>query len=263
MEPTKRKLLKSKTLNLSELNYHRAKPKFFKKSATLSFEDVKQDITAKKSPPSENFVDNSITSYLSLFKDYLLLINSRSEEINGILKTKNKVPIKSKRKLLIFDLDETLVYTDPDKMKSTIRPHTDEMLEALSAHYDIAVWTAAEKHYADQIIDGLVDPLGKFILMRLYREDCVQITDEICIKDFRVLEGIDMKRVVLIDNQLLSFATNLENGFLCDSFNGSMADVELSSIKDFFLNYKDEDDLQKLLCNMFHLKDTIEAIIKS
>ena len=82
-------------------------------------------------------------------------------------------------KLLLLDLDETLVHCvkkpnplrQPDtKIDITapsgqlikdvgfnIRPHTNEMLVAANRHYEVAVFTASTKVYADSIVDYL-DP---------------------------------------------------------------------------------------------------------
>ncbi len=92
------------------------------------------------------------------------------------------------KKLLIFDLDETLAHcvrkeksdspSDvylPITMKSgrqlnpgfNIRPQTRELLEFANKHFEVAVFTASHKFYADVVID-YIDPEGTFFQHRLY-----------------------------------------------------------------------------------------------
>ena len=83
-------------------------------------------------------------------------------------------------KLLIFDLDETLAHCvrteNPDrppdikldiKMQSgkilkagfNVRPYTKQLLESVNKIYEVAVFTASHKWYADVILDYM-DPKG-------------------------------------------------------------------------------------------------------
>ena len=87
------------------------------------------------------------------------------------------------KKLLIFDLDETLTHcvrrpkpdlpphvyldvTDPKGNKVNvgfnIRPYTKEVLEAANKHFEVAVFTASHAGYATNVIDYL-DPTGELI----------------------------------------------------------------------------------------------------
>jgi len=42
-----------------------------------------------------------------------------------------------------------------------IRPYTKQMLEVVNKHYEVAVFTASHKWYADVILDH-IDPKGKY-----------------------------------------------------------------------------------------------------
>lgn len=87
----------------------------------------------------------------------------------------------TRHKTLIFDLDETLIHstliTSKDEVVNkefeitlangvkyaiAIRPYIYQCLEHLSQYYEMAVFTAADQSYADQIIDRL-DPEKKYI----------------------------------------------------------------------------------------------------
>lgn len=87
------------------------------------------------------------------------------------------------KKMIIFDLDETLAHCvrqenpnrPPDvhlninlvsgkilKAGFNIRPYTKECLEMVNKHFEVVVFTASHKWYADVILD-YIDPEKKLI----------------------------------------------------------------------------------------------------
>lgn len=97
-----------------------------------------------------------------------------------------------------------------------IRPFYDDCIENLSKYYEIAVFTAGEQEYADAILN-ILDPDG-FITQRLYRQHCVCRNDKYYIKDLRIIEDRKLENIILVDNSIISFAFNLDNGIPCSAF---------------------------------------------
>jgi CTD small phosphatase-like protein 2 len=56
-----------------------------------------------------------------------------------------------------------------------LRPGLFEMLNQVSARFEICVFTASEKVYADAILNQ-VDPLRKIFSKRIYRKHCLKAT---------------------------------------------------------------------------------------
>jgi len=99
---------------------------------------------------------------------------------------------QDRKKLLIFDMDETLVAAKfeghiPDKFETTfsfpfcgqeisvrLRPYLVDCLEKLAQLYEIIVFTAGQQEYADHILD-YIDQDNKIFKKRLYRQDCIQV----------------------------------------------------------------------------------------
>lgn len=93
---------------------------------------------------------------------------------------------KTHDKLLIFDMDETLIAAKfegkvPAKFEKTfsymlhgteisvrLRPYVMDCLEKLATMYEIIVFTAGQQDYADHILD-YIDPNKKIFKRRLYR----------------------------------------------------------------------------------------------
>ena len=90
-----------------------------------------------------------------------------------------------------------------------MRPYAKDLLKKLSKHFEIIVFTAGNKCYADPILDH-IDPTG-VISHRLYRESCTFVGNQIFVKDLRIL-GRKLENVVLIDNAPHSYMMQLSNG---------------------------------------------------
>lgn len=117
-----------------------------------------------------------------------------------------------------------------------IRNGVNEFLNEVSKHFDVGIFTASVKEYADAVISFL-DPENKLIKYRLYRNNCINFNDLFAIKDLRILKGVDLKNVILLDNSMYSFAAQLKNGILINSFYYDKDDTELYNVLGYLLNY--------------------------
>lgn len=63
--------------------------------------------------------------------------------------------------------------------------------------FELVIFTASQRIYAEQLIDRL-DPDGKYISRRFYRESCL-FSDGCYTKDLTIL-GVDLAKVAIIDN---------------------------------------------------------------
>ena len=172
---------------------------------------------------------------------------------------------KNKKKIALFDLDETLVHCtkeqkglngDSVKIKLptnkivnvglNIRPYWKEALDLIKSHYHIVVYTASHQSYADAVLDYL-DSENKYFQYRLYRNHCVQCDVEgikFYVKDLDTLnEKYNLKDVVLIDNSVLSFAYHLNNGIPIVPYIDQKEDSQLMMLAYYLLSIANFDDL--------------------
>ena len=185
--------------------------------------------------------------------------NKEILEKKQIIKTMDITWSKDK-KLIVLDLDETLIHSDldckfkahdeyikvnPDKDDESIipinfRPHVFEFLDFCSEYFDVAIFTASCKDYADAILDRL-EKNKKYFKYRFYRGLCINYNN-IFIKNLSIL-GKSHHDILIVDNCLLSFSHDLKNGILVTSFFSDSYDTDLPSLIEFFqesiINAKD------------------------
>lgn len=86
-----------------------------------------------------------------------------------------------------------------------LRPFARECLAQVGSCFQIGIFTASSKEYADAIIDQIIDPSGTLFKFRLYREHCFQTADGIYMKDLRVIKSHGLHEMLLVDNSVHSF----------------------------------------------------------
>lgn len=153
---------------------------------------------------------------------------------------------------------------DNEKVNYTVglnvRPFLLECLKELSKTYIIGLYTSTERELAEKLIE-FIDPNDQFFQIKLFRENCVKINNPIYeafqinlnqngnasnnliklnntninpllneflyLKDLRILDNIPLEKIILIDNSVLSFCLQLENGIPIFPFYSEKSDSEL------------------------------------
>jgi CTD small phosphatase-like protein 2 len=180
---------------------------------------------------------NEVQQKLSSVKEFLSPSSS-----NYFTKIISMPSIEKHRKTLILDLDETLVHSFYPELGKymikndkdvcfTIRPFARELLKFAAQRFEVIVFTASRKEYADKILDFL--DLGReLVSLRIYREHC--ITTEIgYVKDLRIFHGRSLDKMILVDNSLISAAYQMENLIPIMSWYGDENDRELLKLINF------------------------------
>ena len=182
------------------------------------------------------------------------------------------------KKTIIFDLDETLAHylrnENPSRPADVhlnitlmsgkvltagfnIRPFTKECLEMVNKHFEVVVFTASHKWYADVILD-YIDPTGKLIQHRLYRDHCIKTTDNVYIKDLRVFKNRDLKDMIIVDNAVYSFGAQLSNGIPITPFKEDKDDREFICLMNYLQILKDYDDMRVLNREAFKMEQVYQ-----
>ena len=162
--------------------------------------------------------------------------------------------------------DDSKDYSDT-KVLSTVgiflRPGVKKFLEEVSKYFEVGIFTASVPEYADAVINYL-DPENKFIKFRLYRNNCVNVGDLLKVKNLKIFKNIPLKKIVLVDNNMYSFAPQLNNGILINSFINDKNDNELSNVLSYLINYiLPSDDVRKVNEQFFGFKKIVDDMIRN
>ena len=117
---------------------------------------------------------------------------------------------------LVLDLDETIIHCiDQQEITPLIRPGTKEFLSELSNYYEIVIFTASIKEYADTILN-LIDNNKMWISHRLYRPHTT-VLKSTYLKDISKL-GRDLSKTIIIDNACDNFQLQSDNGIFIQTW---------------------------------------------
>ena len=189
------------------------------------------------------------------------------------------------KKILVLDLDETLIHADfdeefsPDEYDTIIQfkakneeekkekniedsDSTKHFLEEVNKYFEVGIFTASVKEYADAVISFL-DPENKLIKFRLYRNNCINYNDAFTVKDLRIFKNVDLKKIVSLDNSMYSFAAQINNGILINSFINDKEDNELFNALNYLVNFiLPAKDVREVNEQFYNFRQIIDDIIK-
>lgn len=135
-------------------------------------------------------------------------------------------------------------------------------MEEINKKYISIIYTASHQIYADAVINHF-DPNKKLISHRLYRNNCIQTKigeEQIYVKDLRVLYGVDLSEVIIIDNCILSFVFQMDNGIPILPYYDNKNDRELIFLMkylDYLAQYKDIKNENKRMIPLENFKQRV------
>ena len=165
-----------------------------------------------------------------------------------------------------FQICVNLPSNKKGKIGINIRPNWKNALNIIKEKYIIVVFTASHKTYADAVLD-FMDPGRSFFPYRLYRNNCTSVKidgKEIYIKDLSLFKNINLKDIIIIDNSVVSFTYNLNNGMPILPYYDSIQDNELICLA-YYLNgifeYEDLREANKKFVKLeYYKKKAIENL---
>ena len=141
---------------------------------------------------------NDIFKQIVIVKDFIANLDGEYVPLASEDKIEFKFTKPGFNKLLLFDLDETLIHVqrdlcgdepDPNEVdfepdvkfpvinpfdgeeviaSFAIRPYVQQCLELANKHFEVGIFTAGKQWFADPILDYL-DPSGQLFQHRFYR----------------------------------------------------------------------------------------------
>ena len=168
-----------------------------------------------------------------------------------------------KKKLLVLDLDETLIHANevsigrkPDfDIGDYIvykRPGVNEFVEYCFEHFDVAIWTSSNRLYADAIVNFLIPDPSKLQFVWA-RERCTQrfiaeTYEYTHLKVFKKLkdQGYSLDLIIGIDDSPEKYVRNYGNLVKVNPYFGEETDNELSLLTRYLEILKQVPNVRKI-----------------
>ncbi|KAK4538047.1 hypothetical protein CDCA_CDCA15G4072 [Cyanidium caldarium] len=167
------------------------------------------------------------------------------------------------RKLLVLDLDETLVHSSfkesrgcdltlqvvvddvPTMFFVRKRPHLELFMHIVQQWYDLVIFTASLRRYADPLVDAL-DPRGTLVKARYFRDDCIRRPPNQFVKDLTVVSA-DLGKVIIVDNSPASYALHAANALPIEAWYDDPFDEELLHLLPLLRSLSVLEDVRSVL----------------
>eukprot|EP00804_Cyclotella_cryptica_P030786 CCRYP_015053-RA/>CCRYP_015053-RA protein AED:0.24 eAED:0.24 QI:0/-1/0/1/-1/1/1/0/386 len=175
---------------------------------------------------------------------------------------------------------------DGDLVHINKRPNLDIFLKEITSKFETYIFTAAMEVYAAPLLNEL-DPQGDMFRGRFYREHCLfhpelgVYAKDLCdvLRERRAIVNgasdcnstetcgecehtCDERRIVLVDNNPLSFLPNPSNGILVSSFYDDPKDDTLEAVMELLNELEHVDDVRPILHERFGLKDALNDVVR-
>ena len=131
-------------------------------------------------------------------------------------------------------------------------------MEETSKHYELVIFTAAVKDYADQILDTI--DKKNWISHRLYREH-TRLEDYVSIKDIGLINR-DLSKTIIVDNIASNFKLQPRNGVAISTWTGDPEDISLLNLIPVLVKLA-KDGVKDVRDGLEVLSDYMEARMKA
>ena len=103
------------------------------------------------------------------------------------------------------------------------RPFVDEFLRKSFKLFNLVMFTASDKKYADAVLD-IIDPEDKYFFLNLYRHNCILSKSDLILKSLNFLKNLKMSKTIFVDNCTFHLFLNMENSVPIFPYSGEKND---------------------------------------
>jgi len=166
-------------------------------------------------------------------------------------------------KLIIFDLDETLIHATQNDLGFTHsfkidkyfvyeRPCLQNFLVDISKHFSIGIWSSASDNYVNEIIQH-IKPAGVDFSLVWGRTKCTMKRNVILDTynyekrlDKIKTKGFGLEQILIVDDSPAKSKTNYGNAIYIKEFTGDTNDNELKFLYDYLITFKTVDNVRTI-----------------
>lgn len=181
--------------------------------------------------------------------------------------------MQTHKKLIILDLDETLIHGStkdlfhgtkviaPDfyvhPYKIHLRPYVHEFINFCRIHFNVAIWSSGTNDYVTSVTKTLFTNIEDLVFI-WSREKCIkrdqirtmaEISSEpIWIKDLKKVEklGFTLNKVIVVDDSPEKLCRNYGNLVAVNRFTGASSDNELKILCSYLAHLNGHDDVRRI-----------------
>lgn len=125
------------------------------------------------------------------------------------------------------------------------------------------LFTASDQSYAESVL-AIIDPMKSYFKFRLFRNNCYKMTTEngvMYVKDLRIIRNVPLSQMIIIDNSVLSFAFQLDNGIPILPFYNNKDDIEMNFLKTYLIDLNKHENFIEKNAETFKLKQLLTEAI--
>jgi len=174
----------------------------------------------------------------------------------------------NQRKLLILDLDESLIHGAKEKLDYEPaciaawcflykRPFVEEFMHFCKEHFKVAIWTTASPEHAEMALEQICAPDYPFEFIWTASR-CTQARDRIgmddygsgyhWIKDLKKVKrlGFNLDQTIMVDDTPSMLERQYGSLVQIKRFKGNLGDEELPKLMHYLIDLKGEGDIRKI-----------------
>lgn len=166
-------------------------------------------------------------------------------------------------KLLILDLDETLIHATENKLEILEdfqfeqyyvykRPHLNAFLEHVSKYFTVGIWSSADDDYVTEIVQRIIPSTielkvvwgrSRCSVKRDYDYDQYNFEKRL---DKLKKQGFKQEQIIIVDDSPEKTRNNYGNAIYIKEFTGDKNDEELKFLHDYLLTLKEVDNVRSI-----------------
>lgn len=164
-------------------------------------------------------------------------------------------------KLLILDLDETLIHATKKRLNISEdfqfdqyfvhkRPYLDDFLINISSHFKVGIWSSAGDTYVNEIVKQIKPASIEFEIIwgrskcsvkRDFALDTLNFEKRL---DKLKKKGFQLEKIIIVDDSPENSRVNYGNAVYIKEFTGDKSDEELNHLYDYLLTLKDVENIR-------------------
>jgi TFIIF-interacting CTD phosphatase-like protein len=179
------------------------------------------------------------------------------------LGVKDDVIMNKEKKLLILDIDETLIHAreeplnyqwhfETDLYLVYCRPYLADFIDFCREHFQVAIWTTGGEEFAAQIVKNIFPEDYKLEFVWSQDRCTHYFNEELCengyLKNLYKVKkkGFKLENVIMVDDTPSKLKNNYGNLVPMPEFIGNVNDIELLRLMKYLLDLKKEKNIRKV-----------------